>query len=241
MDYLGGSIDVGAHDHSVWIADMVLGDLDLEVAAEELAWLSAQAASERHRKIPLDCRMASGAAGHGDGLDAVKFVAQFLPLFPREEFGKRHRLPHSEVHGRQSSTVAHGGLPWLFLAVQPRPRRRAWIRRASFGLMRRSLAISRWTASAEYRCPFAWCAFARPSVRGGRGHPLFGEASGLLASIGSGFVETRLKVCADGGIPVDAADAFPFSDAVDLIGHGLAFSPIGQRERRGGRGLPGSG
>jgi hypothetical protein len=55
-----------------------------------------------------------------------------------------------------------------------------------------------------------------------------GEASGLLASIGSGFVETRLKVRADGGIAVDAADAFPFSDAVDLIGHGLAFSPIGQ-------------
>jgi hypothetical protein len=57
---------------------------------------------------------------------------------------------------------------------------------------------------------------------------LAGEASGLLASIGFGFVETRLKVCADGGIAVDAADAFPFSDAVDLIGHGLAFSPIGQ-------------
>jgi hypothetical protein len=40
---------------------------------------------------------------------------------------------------------------------------------------------------------------------------LVGEASGLLASIGFGFVETRLKVCADGGIAVDAADAFPFS------------------------------
>jgi hypothetical protein len=57
---------------------------------------------------------------------------------------------------------------------------------------------------------------------------LVGEASGLLASIGLGLVETRLKVCADGGITVDAADAFPFSDAVNLIGHGLAFSPIGQ-------------
>jgi hypothetical protein len=42
---------------------------------------------------------------------------------------------------------------------------------------------------------------------------LGGEASGLLASIGLGFVETRLKVCADGGIAVDAANAFPFSDA----------------------------
>jgi hypothetical protein len=57
---------------------------------------------------------------------------------------------------------------------------------------------------------------------------LVGEASGLLASIGLGLVETRLKVCADGGIAVDAADAFPFSDAVNLIGHGLATSPIGR-------------
>jgi hypothetical protein len=54
------------------------------------------------------------------------------------------------------------------------------------------------------------------------------EPSGLLASIGFGFVETRLKVCADGGIAVDAADAFPFSDAVNLIGHGLPSSPIGR-------------
>jgi hypothetical protein len=57
---------------------------------------------------------------------------------------------------------------------------------------------------------------------------LVGEASGLLASIGFGFVETRLEVCADGGIAVDAADAFPFSGAVNLIGHGLASSPTGR-------------
>jgi hypothetical protein len=55
---------------------------------------------------------------------------------------------------------------------------------------------------------------------------LVGEASGLLPSIGFGFLETRLKVCADGGIAVDAADAFPFSDAVNLIGHGLASSSM---------------
>src|SRR5277367_928825 len=149
--------------------------------------------------------------------------------------------------------------------------------------MRRSLAISRWTASAEYRRSSASRAFARPSVRGGRGTSsvfrvmavssegavveiedvrmsgppggarqsvvverafadrnnlkasvaavlviLGGEASGLLASIGFGFVETRLKVCADSGIAVDAANAFPFSDAVNLIGHGLPSSPIGR-------------
>jgi hypothetical protein len=55
---------------------------------------------------------------------------------------------------------------------------------------------------------------------------LLGEASGLLLSKGLGLIETRLKVCADGGIALDAADAFPFSDAVNLIGHGLASSPI---------------
>jgi hypothetical protein len=47
---------------------------------------------------------------------------------------------------------------------------------------------------------------------------LVGEASGLLLSKGLGLIETRLKVCADGGIAVDAADAFPFSDAVNLVG-----------------------
>jgi hypothetical protein len=57
---------------------------------------------------------------------------------------------------------------------------------------------------------------------------LLGEASGLLLSKGLGLIETRLKVCADGGIALDAADAFPFSDAVNLIGHGLASSPIGR-------------
>src|SRR5277367_5150417 len=56
---------------------------------------------------------------------------------------------------------------------------------------------------------------------------LVGEASGLFASVGFGFVEARLKVGADGGIALDAADALPFSDAVNLIGHGLASSPIG--------------
>ena len=68
-----------------------------------------------------------------------------------------------------------------------------------------------------------------------------GEASGLLLSKGLGLIETRLKVSADGGIALDAADAFPFSDAVNLIGDSLAFTPIGPRERRGGRGLPGLG
>jgi hypothetical protein len=58
---------------------------------------------------------------------------------------------------------------------------------------------------------------------------LVGEAIGLLASIGFSFLESRLKVCADGGIAVDAADAFPFSDAVNLIGHGLASSSMRRR------------
>jgi hypothetical protein len=54
---------------------------------------------------------------------------------------------------------------------------------------------------------------------------LVGEASGLLVRVGFGLVETRLKVCADGGI---AVDAFPFSDAVNLAGYGLSSPPIGR-------------
>ena len=55
-----------------------------------------------------------------------------------------------------------------------------------------------------------------------------GEASGLLLSKGLGLIETRLKVCADGGMALDAADAFPFSDAVNLVGYGLSSPPIGR-------------
>src|ERR1700722_18392586 len=121
--------------------------------------------------------------------------------------------------------------------------------------MRRSLAISRSIASAEYRCPCGSRAFARAPVRGGRGTSVFevmgasaqngqlsgsrncgcaanqalsdgaalierafadcddlkasvtavvvilvGEASGLLPRKGLGFIETRLKVGADGRI-----------------------------------------
>ena len=57
---------------------------------------------------------------------------------------------------------------------------------------------------------------------------LLGEASGLLLSKGLGLIETRLKVCADGGMALDAADAFPFSDAVNLVGYGLSSPPIGR-------------
>src|SRR5271157_2893192 len=55
--------------------------------------------------------MTDRAAGHGDGLDAIEFVAQFLPVLPFEEFGERHRLPHGEVHGDHCSTFPHLLLP----------------------------------------------------------------------------------------------------------------------------------
>src|ERR1700677_3169671 len=126
-DDLEGRIKTGADHHSVRIATAVFRGLDLEVAAEELAWLSAQPASERQRKIALNGGVGEASASHCDGLGAVEFVAQFLPLLPCEEFGERHRLCRREVHGRQSSTVAHGGLPWLWLTVsapQARSRKR---------------------------------------------------------------------------------------------------------------------
>src|SRR5271165_1227322 len=55
--------------------------------------------------------MSNRAAGHGGGFDAIEFVAQFLPVLPFEEFGKRHRLPHGEVHGGHCSTFPHLLLP----------------------------------------------------------------------------------------------------------------------------------
>src|SRR3984957_16397776 len=116
-DDLEGRIKTGANHHSVRVATAVFRRLDLEVAAEELAWLSAQPGSERHRKIALDGGMGEASACHCDGFGTVEFVALLLPLLPCEEFGERHRLPHREVHGRQISTVAHRGLPWLWLTA----------------------------------------------------------------------------------------------------------------------------
>src|SRR5271169_103761 len=51
--------------------------------------------------------MTNRAAGHGGGFDAIEFVAQFLPFLPFKEFGKRHQLPHGEVHGDHCSTFPH--------------------------------------------------------------------------------------------------------------------------------------
>jgi hypothetical protein len=52
--------------------------------------------------------MTNRAAGHGEGFDAIEFVAQFLPLLPFEEFGERHRLSHSEVHLGHCTTLPRG-------------------------------------------------------------------------------------------------------------------------------------
>src|ERR1700685_3649002 len=107
-DDLEGRIKTGANHHSVRIATAVFRGLDLEVAAEELAWLSAQPASERQRKIALNGGMGEASASHCDGFGAVEFVAQFLPLLPCEEFGERHRLPYGEVHGDRLAQLRMG-------------------------------------------------------------------------------------------------------------------------------------
>jgi hypothetical protein len=98
-DDLEGWIESGANHHSVRVATAVFRRLDLEVAAEELAGLSAQPASERQRKIALDGGMGEASARHRDRSGSVEFVAQVLPFFPLEEFGERHRLRRREVHG----------------------------------------------------------------------------------------------------------------------------------------------
>ena len=61
MDHLRRSVDVGTHDHPVWIADMILGDLDLEIAPIKLAGLTSQPAPKSYGEVPLHCRMASSA------------------------------------------------------------------------------------------------------------------------------------------------------------------------------------
>jgi hypothetical protein len=94
------SVDGGAHDHSVGIADVAFRDLKFEIASVELARLSAEAACQGKSQISLDGRVTECAAGHGDGADAVEFVAQGLPFLPFEELGERHRFAQGKVHRR---------------------------------------------------------------------------------------------------------------------------------------------
>src|SRR5580704_3788818 len=109
----GGWGNGRTNDHPVGIAAATTTDQNLKVAPVKLARFPAQAASKRGGNVGLNIGVSRRSSGHCNGLGAVEFVPLLLPLLPCEEFGERHRLPHGEVHGRQSSTVAHGGLPWL--------------------------------------------------------------------------------------------------------------------------------
>ena len=71
---------------------MVLFGLDLEIAAEELTWLTAEPDTKGDSEIPLDLSVPDAAADHRHGADAIEFVAQGLPFLPLEEFGERDGL-----------------------------------------------------------------------------------------------------------------------------------------------------
>ena len=79
-----------ADDDAIGVAGVVLFGLDLEIAAEELTRLTAEARSKGESEIPLDLCVPDAAAGHRHGADAIEFVAQGLPFLPLEEFGERH-------------------------------------------------------------------------------------------------------------------------------------------------------
>ena len=85
-----GSVDWGAYDHAVGVADVVLRDLKFEVAAIEAARTPSEARPERSGQVGLNVSVPGRSACHGDGADAVEFVAQGLPFLPLEEFGERH-------------------------------------------------------------------------------------------------------------------------------------------------------
>ncbi len=77
---------------------MSVSDLNLEVAAKELAGFAAKAPADGYRKVSLNCCVGKRPTGPRNGCDPVELVAQRLPLLPREEFGERHRLAQGEVH-----------------------------------------------------------------------------------------------------------------------------------------------
>jgi len=90
----GGSVDRGAHDHAVGIADVAFRDLEFEIAAVEAARTAAKARPEGVGQIGLNVGVPDGSAGHCDGTDTVEFIAQGLPFLPIEEFGEHHRSWH---------------------------------------------------------------------------------------------------------------------------------------------------
>jgi uncharacterized protein YjbI with pentapeptide repeats len=93
------------------VAQFVYLLLQNEKMRDVIDTVGAQAASKRGGNVGLNIGVSCRSSSHCDGLGTVEFVALLLPLLPCEEFGERHRLPHGEVHGRQSTTVPHGGLP----------------------------------------------------------------------------------------------------------------------------------
>jgi hypothetical protein len=60
---------------AVGVADVVVSDLDLEIATEELTRLATEASSQGVGQISLDGGVRAGSAGHGDRGDAIEFVA----------------------------------------------------------------------------------------------------------------------------------------------------------------------
>ena len=77
---------------------MALRDLKFEVASKELTWVAAEAGGQGEREIALNLGVTGCSAGHGDGADAVEFVAQGLPFLPLEELGERNGFAQGKVH-----------------------------------------------------------------------------------------------------------------------------------------------
>ena len=103
----------------VGIANVVVGGLDLEIAAIEAAWLASQACPERRGEVSLDVRVGPRSAGHRDRGDAVEFIAQRLPFLPFEELGERHGLAQGDVHGRRSLSQKQGERELLVVTQAP--------------------------------------------------------------------------------------------------------------------------
>ena len=60
-------IDRRTNDHAVRVTDMIVCDLDLEVATVESTGLATELSPEGDGKIGLNGRMTDCAAGHGFG------------------------------------------------------------------------------------------------------------------------------------------------------------------------------
>jgi hypothetical protein len=97
--------DRGTTDERIRITNAP-GDLDLERGSPGAAGSSLETVAQQCPHIAADRFVRDCPPGHRDRLEAVEFVAQFLPFLPGKELRQRHGLAESGGHTTEPITAS---------------------------------------------------------------------------------------------------------------------------------------